>query len=368
MAKSQARQAEEGSTPRRGPRRANGEGSVTRRGKGWKARLVVDGKRVEFYAATKQKAYDRLHEAMRNRADNVPVILRTDTVDKFMAQWLEDKQRSWKPSAYKFNEKYARVHIVPELGHIQLQKLSPMDLQRLYARKLKTLSPTTVHHIHAVIHAALQSAVRWQVIVRNVADFIDPPRAEPAKTRPLDIEQVHRLLKDLEGDEKRPLYVVAVSTGMRQGEILALRWNDVNLPKRYINVSGTLQPDGVISEPKTAGSRRRIWLSDPALLALKGLERVGSQNERVFPYPAVNVWRHYQKRAKRLDFPSTKFHDLRHTCATLLLGENTHVKLVSDMLGHSRVQTTLDLYSHVTPEMQEQVAETMGRLLATEVA
>lgn len=265
-----------------------------------------------------------------------------------------------------------------------LTRLSPQHLQRLYATKLETLSPTTVNHVHAVLHKALSNAVRWGAVNRNVADLVDPPRNRPFEIATLTAHEARTFLDAASGNRLEALFVLAVTTGMRQGELLGLRWRDVDFDACALQIRGSMQatPDGLrIMEPKTRTSQRRVTLSREPVDALRR-HRVAQAEERlqlgaawednglVFanvvgrPIAAGNLLRRsFEPLLKRAGLPRIRFHDLRHTSATLLLGRGIHPKIVAEMLGHSRVGTTLDRYSHVTPTMQREAAEAFDLIL-----
>jgi integrase len=241
-----------------------------------------------------------------------------------------------------------------------------------------------VNHLHALIHKALSNAVRWGALNRNVADLVDPPRPSRFEIATLTGEQARAFLDAAAVSRLEALFVLAVTTGMRQGELLGLRWRDVDLETCTLQIRGSMQatPDGLrIMEPKTAGSRRQVALSKQPIDALRR-HRVAQAEERlrigaawenselVFateagrPITASGLRRVFEPLLKRADLPRMRFHDLRHTSATLLLGRGVHPKVVSEMLGHTRISTTLDLYSHVSMTMQQQAAEAFDAILS----
>jgi integrase len=242
-----------------------------------------------------------------------------------------------------------------------------------------------VRHLHRFLHRVFDQAVGWDAAPRNPAKLAAPPRAVRHEFRALTAAQCRRLLAGVRGDRLEALYVVALATGMRQGELLALRWADVDLAAGRLAVRGTLQRDQgggwAVREPKTHRSRRQVALAPVAVAALRAhrdrqdAERrtVGSRwedNDLVFanrvgrPLSAQNlVQRHFHPLLARLSLPRVRFHDLRHTAATLLLAEGVHPKIVSELLGHKEVDVTLNLYSHVTPAMHQAAAEALGKLL-----
>lgn len=368
-------------------KRANSEGSITKRPDGlWEARITLDGgKRKSFYARTRQEASRKLAEALRAREKGLPVTGDRQSVGEYLTNWLEVTKPTIRPRTWKRYEQYVRVQLLPTVGGVGLSKLTPQHVQTLYAKKLEEgLSTTTVHHLHQVLHRALDAALRLDLVARNVCDLVDPPRMRHHEMTTLSEEQAALLLAAAEGNRFEALYVLALATGMREGELLALRWRDVDLHGGSLQVRATLQNtvDGfVFAEPKTALSRRRIALSKTAIEALKQ-HRVFQAQERlklgpawedldlVFPnsigkpMDAVNLLKYsFYPLLKKAELPQMRFHDLRHTAATLLLGRGINPKIVSEMLGHSQIGITLGLYSHVTPHMQQQAADAMDEAL-----
>jgi integrase len=277
--------------------------------------------------------------------------------------------------------------VVPTLGRTTLSDVSPRDIQALYSQKISQgLSPRSVLHLHRVIHRALGHAQRWGLVDKNQADLVEPPRPEPREMRALSPDEARRVLEAAAGDRFEALYVLAMTTGMRQGELLGLRWRDVDVDTRSVRVTGSLQyipGQGLrVSSPKTARSRRNVLLSELAAGALRrhrrrqDVERQGSaeweDNDLVFPnrrgrpmYATNLLARSFAGLLKGAGVPKIRFHDLRHTAATLLLGQGVHPKVVSEMLGHTNTSITLDLYSHATPTMQREAAGAFDRLLVS---
>lgn len=263
-------------------------------------------------------------------------------------------------------------HVVPALGNVKLSKLTPAHLQGFYRSKLDAgLSPRTVQYLHVVLHRALKQALRWGLVTRNVAEAVDPPKVHKKEVTPLSPEQARAFLEAARGDRLEALYVLAVHTGMRQGELLSLRWEDVDLEAGVLRVRGT----------KTARSRRTVKLSQTALDALTShltrqleeIDRVGSmwqENSLVFateigtPLNRHNlVNRSFKPLLLRAGLPHIRFHDLRHTCATILLSKGVHAKFVQELLGHATIAITLDTYSHVLPGMGGGTADAMDEAL-----
>jgi integrase len=280
-----------------------------------------------------------------------------------------------------------RSHIKPIIGRRKLAKLTALDVQRLYRDRLDSgLSPSTVNKIHTVLHKALSQAVRWELIPRNPTDAVKAPRPVSEEMHPLSAEEARRLLEAAKDVELQALYVLAVHTGMRQGELLGLKWSDVDLENRRLSIQRTLTRINngkhvTLGDPKTRKSRRTVGLTPQAVDALRrhlarqmaDIERLGDSYQDqglVFstkvgtPINPSNLrQRSLAPLLKRAGLPHIRFHDLRHTCATLLLGKGVHPKFVQELLGHATIAITLDTYSHVLPSMGDQAATAMQEVL-----
>lgn len=306
------------------------------------------------------------------------------TLAEYLETWLADYARN-RVSAKTF-ERYteiARKHLIPALGGHQLVKLTPLHIQSYHGDALAEgrigskggLSAQTVLHHHRLLSQALKRAVRLQLLVRNPCDAVDPPRPARREIKILDHPETARLLKKTEG---RRLYVpilLAVATGMRRGEILALRWQDVDLDGATLSVCRTLEEtrDGLnFKMPKTARSRRTITLPSFAVDALRR-HRARQAEEKLLAGPAYDdhglicaradgsptkpddMSRDFRRMAIRLGF-GISFHGLRHTHLSHLLAAGVHPKVASERAGHASVGITLDTYSHVMPGLQEDAA------------
>lgn len=368
-------------------KRANGEGSIHQRKDGrWCATISIEkAKRKHFLGRTRAEVSKQLHAALDAREKGTLVTGPRQAVSQFFKQWLDAVRPSLRPRTFVRYEQFVRLHVLPDLGPLSLTKLGPQHLQQLYTSRLDAgLSSTTVNHLHALIHKALSNAVRWGLVNRNVADLVDPPRNRHFEFATLTVEQARAFLDTAAGSRLEALFVLAITTGMRQGELLGLRWQDVDFDAGALHIRGSMQatPDGLrIMEPKTPGSRRQVALSKQPIDALRRHRvaqavqrlRIGAaweDKDLVFateagrPITASGLRRSYEPLLKGAGLPRMRFHDLRHTSATLLLGRGVHPKVVSEMLGHTRISTTLDLYSHVSMTMQQQAADAFDAILA----
>lgn len=359
-------------------RRAKGEGSVTKRKDGrWQARYTANGKRRYIYGKTKSEVARKLNDALHDANRGLVYEDRGITVKRHIRNWLEASRSAVRVRTWERYEQICRNHIVPELGHLKLRNLSPVVVQNLYGQKLKVLSPRTVVYVHVTLHKALQQALRWNLIPRNVTELVDPPRITKREMTPLNPEQVKTLFKTVEGSPLEALYVLAVMTGLRKGELLGLKWSDVDLDAGLLQVKRSLSmtKDGpVMVPPKTVKGSRRVALSGVAVEAIRkhrsrqdALRSSWPEDHGlVFPNDLGEPRRSrnvingcFDKVKKKGNLPDIRFHDLRHTCATLLLTRNVNPKIVQEMLGHSSISITLDTYSHVLPTMQEKAVEAM---------
>ncbi len=370
----------------RGKKGANGDGTLYHRKDGrWEVAYTVEGRRHRFVSRSRPEAHRRLMSGLKAREEGVHQRPTRETTGGFLQTWLPGMRPQLRYSTWVRYEKYLRLHILPVIGKVPLVRLGPQHVRAMQDRMLAgSASPTSVHHAQAVLHRALQDAVRWGFVPRNVAGLVRPPKMACPQMRTLSAEHVAQLFGAAAGDRLEALWVLATTTGMRQGELLALKWSEVDLDRAAARVTATLAigPSGpVISEPKTARSRRQIALTDQAVVALRR-HRTSQAAERLQAGPAWLdtqlvfcdhlgrplsaewvVRRAFRPLLRRAELPAIRFHDLRHTAATLMLGRGIHPKVVAEMLGHATVAVTLDIYSHVTPDMQREAARLMTEFL-----
>jgi len=275
-------------------------------------------------------------------------------------------------------------HLIPNLDRVPLEKLSPEHVQALLRAKTdEGLAPRTVHHLRALLRIALNRAMRWGLVVRNAAALADSPRIERFDVRMLSPTEARQLLASAEDDRLGALYSVALALGLRLGEALGLSWDDVDFQTRRLYVRHGLQRiagELRLVEPKTRQSRPTIALPSVVIDALQHHKARQSQ-ERLLagtrwhetglvftstigtPIEVGNLRRHFWKLLDKAGLPRMRFHDLRHSCASLLLVQGVSPRVVMETLGHANISITMDTYTHVLPELQRQAADAMDRAL-----
>jgi integrase len=365
-----------------------GEGSIYRRksdGK-WCGSFGPRGGRRVVYGKTKSEVREKLFamqvEMQRKhlRTDRVPTL--AEFLEYWLAQSVKPRLRPLTFAGYTVN---VRKHIVPALGTIRLDRLTPQNVQEMMNQRLATgFSAKTVRYVHQVLRTALSVARRWELVDRNVATLVDPPRATRTQIYPLDPNEARRFLESVRGDRLEALYSVALALGLRQGEALGLRWHDIDLNVGVLRVQHQLQRIDTkltLVEPKTERSRRTLVLPASIAAGLREHEKrqlaeklwAGSkwvENGLVFtnlvggPLQARKVIRDFHKALDKAGLRSIRFHDLRHSCATLLLVQGVSPRVVMDILGHSEIAMTMDTYSHVIPELQREAAAKMESVLS----
>jgi integrase len=380
-------------------KRGNNEGSIYRRKNGtWAAQYTVwtaEGrKRRSVSGKTRAEVSRKLTEAMADRDGGLLYDAGKLTISEYLDRWLADSVKGTvKETTYANYAYITRKHISPALGHVKLKTLTPAHVRGFYGEKTRTnLSAATVKKMHVVLRKALSQAVSDGLIPRNAADGVKPPRvsAPGEEIRPLDSEECASFLEASRGERLEALYVVAVHCGLREGELLALRWEDVYLEagKPAVSVRRTLTrgENGrgwVVGASTKSGQGRRVRLSRQAASALKDhrkrqleerLRLAGLWQDQglVFPNETGSLFNPSNLRNRSFKRIKTRanvredlrFHDLRHTCATLLLSEGVNVKVVSELLGHASITITLNTYSHVLPDMQDSAADAMEAALS----
>jgi integrase len=373
-------------------RRGNGEGSITRRKDGlymgrYTVQTAAGTKRKALYGKTRQEVAEKLTRAMADRDDGLVFDADNLKVGEYLERWLVDSVLDTvRPTTYERYEQIVRIHICPALGGAKLKNLTPVHVRGLYREKLQEgLSPRTVQYIHVTLHKALKQAVQDDLIPRNATEAVKAPQVRRQEISPLSAEQVKVLLETACGDRLKALFVLAIHTGLRQGELLGLKWEDVDLESGILRVRRTLaitKSGPMLTAPKTKGSRRSVKLTQGALDALRShlkrqlqeIDMAGSLWREMGLVFASEIGepldrryltsRRFKGLLESAGLPAIRFHDLRHTCATLLLSKNVNPKVVSEMLGHATIDIMLDTYSHVLLNMRDQAAAAMEEALS----
>jgi integrase len=376
-------------------RRGHGSGAVYKRkvdGKvvGWTAMLDLGfengrRKRQAFYGRTMDEVQAKLDEARQAQRKGTFVPGPKITTGQWLERWLRDVAKpNVRPSTFRSYSGLLRDHVLPTLGSIPLERLSPADVRQVMNAKLANgLSPRTVHHFRAVLRNALHQAERDGLVTRNAAALAEPPRVQRQEMKSLNPDQARAFQHAIKDDELEALYLIALDSGLRQGEVLGLRWEDVNLDAGTVRVSYALQRVAgklVLVEPKSKTSRRAVKLGTVAALALRehharqaqesgrvtwlpfGLVFTGPHGQ---PLDGVAVTKRFQAVLKAAGLPKMRFHDLRHSSASLLLAQGIPARVVMERLGHSNIALTLGTYSHVIPQLHQEAADAMDRVLST---
>lgn len=378
-------------------------GTVAKKGNRWYA-VVYEGlddagkqKRRWISAGTRKADAERvLADLIRKKHEGEPLVTPKGTFGDYLTErWLPVQQSRVRRSTYDSYRRNIELHVLPALGRRQLAKLSPSDLDLFYADLLekgrrkpgsdnKGLAPKTVRNIHVMLNKALSDAQRKGLVARNVAVLADPPKLSAQRREEVkawDADQLSLFLAAIAAHRLAPAFHLAAHTGMRRGEILGLRWGDLDLALGRVSVRQalvTVAYEVHISDVKTGSGRRTVDIEQGSVEVLEAWratrteERAGSapaESDLVFTKPDGS-WVHpdlfsqiFDRAVAKLEVPEITLHDLRHTHATILLMNGTPVKVVSERLGHASPAFTMSVYQHVLPGMQAEAAQLFAELL-----
>lgn len=388
-------------------KRGNNEGCISKRKDGKWCAVVTVGfdeegkqKRKFFYGKTRQEVADKMNDVIHNINRGTYIEPSKTKLSDWLNTWLNEyKKSNIRPSTYDSYEYLIRLHIAPTIGHIVLKDLKPEHLQRLYNDKGSSgkadgtggLSAKTINRIHVVLHASLDQAVKNGLVIRNVSEATTLPKQKKKEIRILSVDEQINFLAAITGERLKGAFILALGSGIREGELLALRWKNVNLKAGIIRITESLKrvrnydADSevktklIFQEPKTEAGKRTIPLPDNVLTELKEHRkrqyeeklRAGAlyeDNDLVFcteigkVLEPRNFLRTFYCLVKKAEIPHINFHALRHTYATRLLEANEHPKVVQEILGHSDITMTLNTYSHVMPEIKMAAAQKLNHL------
>ncbi|MCI7280798.1 site-specific integrase [Dysosmobacter sp.] len=376
-------------------KRANGEGNIRKRKDGrWEGRYTAGhdpatGKTIykNVLGKTQAEVKEKLKRAIEDSAKLDMSKVGQYTVGQWMDVWFENYAKiKVRPSSHQTYRGYIENHIKPNIGSIPLNKLTSLELQKLYKKLLgngrverieskkqpKGLSAKTVRNINQIISSALNLAIEQKLILTNPADACALPKLEHREMKTLPTEQLTSFLREAKESGVFEMYYIELATGLRRGELLGLKWSDIDLEHGSLRVQRQIaRIDGEIVEAplKTKNAYRTLPLSADAIDVLKAQKKKCGTSPYVFPSPTGgpispdSVLHMLHRVLKRAGLPKVRFHDLRHTFATLALQNGVDIKTVSGMLGHFSAGFTLDTYAHVTTSAQKEAANTMGGVL-----
>ncbi len=358
-------------------------GTIRRRGKhSWQIAVSAGfdpktGRRIRIWRTvrgTRKDAERELARLLHEAAHGTLVDPGRATVEEWLRTWLDLKRPTLSTKTYERYEEIVRLHLVPALGQIRLHRLHPHHVQRLYADLLEAgKHPRTVLDVHRTLHAALETAVRQQVVGRNVCDAVEPPKVPSRELRVLTEEELRTVLRAAEGTRLYVPILLAALCGLRRGEVLALRWGDVDLERGVLYVRRSLEETRwglAFKEPKT-GRSRAVAMPPQVAEALRR-HRKAQLEERLQQGPAwqdydlvcpaangapwwpSNFRREFERFWRTLPVPPFTFHALRHTHATHLIRSGADIRTVAARLGHSTPTLTLNTYGHELPGAQEE--------------
>ena len=367
-------------------RRGHGEGSIFQRKDGrWVAQIALeDGKKKLLYRKSKQEAIAALRKAQYELERGVLVTEKDMKLGPYLEHWLEHiHKRALRIGTYIRYRGLLSNHIIPALGSIKLQKPSPQHIETFYAHKQdEGQSASSISSMHGLLHQALKQAVRRNLVARNACDAVTLPRKSRHEVTSLTKEQAQTLLEAVRGQRLEAILAMALTTGMRRGELLALQWQDIDWEGGSVQVRRSVNRYAgqgyKVSEPKTSKGRRKVMLPQFVLDILKGhrtaqlearLRTGAAWQDRGLVFCSAqggfmrpdDLVKSFQRVLERVGLPHLRFHDLRHSAATILLTMGVHPKVVQELLGHSQISMTMDIYSHTLPTMQQ---EAIGKLNA----
>ena len=370
-------------------------GQIRKRGKSYSVVVFngkdANGKKKYIWETfrTSDQAQKRLTELL-HQIDTGTLARPKGTLGEFTEQWLRDYAKpNLAPTTYQGYVGIYRSGIGPILGNILLKDLRPSHIQEYIALKLsKNVSNTTVRHHITFLHSVLETAIKWQLLIRNPIDSVTMPKIVKHEMNILNEQQAKTILQAVQGTNYYSLFALALYTGMRKSELLALQWNDVDLLMAELSISKSSHRlntgEYIVKSTKTAKSNRRIALSKKTCTMLKQhlkkeMNRCSKTSPKTSPkFPKDRllfcepngkplkpntIGQHWTRLLRRLNYPNIRFHDLRHTHASWMLKKGVSPKVIQERLGHSTISTTLDIYSHVTPGMQQQAVKIFDKIL-----
>ena len=366
-------------------KRSHGEGTVYQLENGnWRAQATIDGRRLSFTANTRKACREWLKGITGQVEQGLTYDATRTTFGEYLEGWLNLKRSVVRIHTIEQYQRTVNKYILPGLKNAKLNELTPGRIQGLYDQLQKQgVTPRVVQVVHAVIYGSLQQALKLGIIGRNPALAAVTPAAKLREIQVWDESQISQFLVSIQGQRNETLYRLALATGMRRGELCGLQWSDVDWLAKTIYVQRQVtQPEGggfQYTLPKTSAGRRMISLGENMIQALRlQIERVQTlraavgerwkDNDLIFPSLAgtpidgYNLSKEFRILAEQAGLPRIRFHDLRHTAASMMLNHGIPVIIVSRILGHSKPSITMDIYGHLIPGMQDQAASLMDQI------
>ena len=367
-------------------RRGNNEGSIAKLPSGsYRALVTLEGKRLTHTTKTRAECQAWIRKMLAQFDEGLTLEGMQTTLEQYLTVWLETAKTALRPKPAHQYQKLVENHILPVLGKVKLKDLRPAVIDSFYQNRIKAgVGVRTIRYCHAVLHSALEKAVRLELLTKNPVKGATPPRKNEAEIIILDEDQVIQFLIASRGNRHEALFHLAVKTGMRQAELLGIKWSDLNWTTGQLQVRRQAQRSPgkgyIFCEPKTKAGRRIVPLGEASLNVLrKHLENQRVQKlftgsrwqdlDLIFPstigtpIDLCNLRKEFRRVLDDAGLPGIRFHDLRHTAASIMLKHNIPIFTVSRVLGHSRPSITLDIYAHMIPGMQELVAKIMDEAI-----
>lgn len=385
-------------------KRANGEGTIYQRKDGrWVAQITYvanDGqkKRKTFYGTQQQEVVEKMRKFIADIERSEVIEPNKLTTAQWLKEWLTVyKMPHIRPKTYEQYESAIRVHIIPYVGEIKLQHLQARQIQEMYSSLTKKgLSPRSIYLVHLVLRMALDQAQKERYITVNPVKLTDPPKVKKKTAQVMSIEEQNAFLEALKGERLAPVFLFLITTGVRRGEALGLKWSDITTDKdgtlianirrsvvRAKDPTGKVKTKILIQDTKTEKSKRQIPVSEFMAEVLRK-HKVRQNEERLMAGPEWQntdfvfctkfggvmepgvLYREFRRILKKAKLENIKIHTLRHTFATRLLELGEHPRVVQELLGHEDITTTLNTYSHVAPEIKKRAAEKIDELFKNE--
>jgi integrase len=367
-------------------RRGNNEGSIFKRKDGrWVGEVSLTGRRMTKYAKTQKEARDWVNATLGKIDHGLTFDGAQLTLSQYMESWLSGKELARRPSTVRNYRRYMTLYILPFLGKMKVQSIVPGHIRQLYVRMQKEgKGARTIQLVHVTLHCAFAQAVKEGLVGYNPMDAVDRPKVETKQFQIFTEEQARKFIMTARGHPYEALYYLALTTGMRKGEILGLKWSDVDWEKSMLRVERQLQPvsfnGGALAPTKTKSGRRQIKLGK-GLLAMLELHRQRQETQKL---RAGNRWkengmifttsigtfidqtkvsREFKRILREADLPDIRFHDLRHTSLSFLLDRGTPVNTVQNRAGHSKASITTDIYGHSMAHSQDEAAEDIEEIV-----